>query len=93
MSTRLHGFTSHTTVIFRAVAVTAIIIIIIKNNKGSSPVFVPKQPPSKRVPGAFSSEVKRSECEADRSLHLVPKLRMRESTTTFRLEIRVMHRD
>jgi len=29
MSTRLHGVTSHTTVIFRAVAATAAIIIII----------------------------------------------------------------
>ena len=50
------------------------------NNKASSPVFVPKQHLCKRLPDAFSSEVKRSECEADR-------------LSSFRLELRVMRRD
>jgi hypothetical protein len=43
----------------------------------SRPILGPTQPPVQWVPGALSFGVKRPVREADDSLHLVPRLRMR----------------
>jgi hypothetical protein len=82
---RLHGVTSHTTAIFRAVAVTAIIIIIIIIIiKGPVRLSCPNSLLVNECRALFSSVVKRSECEVDRSLRLVTRIRMSASITAFR---------